>query len=74
VSPTGRHGAALVAAIALAVCACNHAPRDATPEGAVRMFIEEMESSADDFTAMKRVYELLGPSEHGVQASFKVVR
>jgi hypothetical protein len=62
VSPTGRHVAALVAAIALTVCACNHAPRDATPEGAVRMFIEEMESSADDFTAMKRVYELLGPT------------
>ena len=42
-------------------CACSHAPRDATPEGAVRVFVDEMESSADDFTAMRRVYDLLGP-------------
>jgi hypothetical protein len=57
VSPA-RHAVLFAAAM---TCACSHAPRDATPEGAVRVFIDEMESSADDFTAMRRVYDLLGP-------------
>jgi hypothetical protein len=52
----------ILAPLALALSACSHPPRDATPEGTVRMFIDEMESSGDDVTAMKRVYDLLGPS------------
>jgi hypothetical protein len=49
------------AAAVAATGACSHPPADATPEGAVRTFIDEMESSADDATAMRRVYDLLGP-------------
>ena len=56
-------GAVLLAGpIALGLGACSHPPRDATPDGAVREFIDEMESSADDPTAMRRVYDLLGPA------------
>ncbi len=59
-SPLGCASGA-VAGLVLALAGCSHPPRDATPEGAVRVFIEEMESSADDLSAMRRVYDLLGP-------------
>jgi hypothetical protein len=41
--------------------ACSRSLPDSTPEGAVRLFIEKMETSADDPTAMKEAYALLGP-------------
>src|ERR1019366_3216617 len=40
---------------------CSHPPADATPEGALRLFLDDMDDS-DDPTAMRRAYELLGPS------------
>jgi hypothetical protein len=40
---------------------CSRAAPDATPEGAVRLWLEKMESAGDDGRAMKEAYELLGP-------------
>lgn len=51
----------LVLALALTLAACSHKPVDATPEGAVRAWIDKMESAADDPEAAKAAYELLGP-------------
>lgn len=48
-------------ALALLLGACSRAAPDATPEGAVRMWIEKMESSGDDARAMKEAYQLLAP-------------
>lgn len=42
--------------------ACSHAPPDATPEGAVRLFLDDMEAASDDSRVMKRAYDLLGPA------------
>jgi hypothetical protein len=52
-------GTLLTAAFAIA---CSHAPLDATPEGAVRLFLDDMEAASDDPRVMKRAYELLGPA------------
>jgi hypothetical protein len=41
--------------------ACSRSAPDSTPEGAVRLFIEKMETSADDPLAMKEAFGLLGP-------------
>jgi hypothetical protein len=40
--------------------ACNRPPPDATPDGAVRAFLEELEASADDPDAMREAYTFLG--------------
>ena len=42
------------------VLACSRAAPDATPEGAVRLFVEKMESGAEDPRAMRDAYTLLG--------------
>jgi hypothetical protein len=54
---------AFVLALALATLpiACSRSAPDSTPEGALRLFIEKMETSADDPTAMKEAFGLLGP-------------
>ncbi len=41
---------------------CTHKSADATPEGAVREWIDLMEGAADDPTAAKEAFALLGPS------------
>lgn len=43
------------------VAACSRAAPDATPEGAVRLWLEKMESAAEDQRAMREAYDLLGP-------------
>ncbi len=48
--------------LVLAPAACSHAPPDSTPEGAVRMFLDDMEAASHDPRVMKRAYELLGPA------------
>jgi hypothetical protein len=48
-------------AILLPLAACSRGAADATPEGAVRLWLEKMESGADDGRAMKEAYQLLGP-------------
>jgi hypothetical protein len=40
---------------------CSHPPPDATPDGALRLFLDDMEDS-DDATSMRRAYDLLGPA------------
>jgi len=40
---------------------CTRTAPDATPEGAVRLFVERMESGAEDPRAMREAYQLLGP-------------
>ena len=55
--------ALLVLAFALGALApaCTRTAPDATPEGAVRLFVEKMESGAEDPRAMREAYQLLGP-------------
>ncbi len=52
---------ALALAFALASGACARPGPDATPEGAVRAFVDKMESSEVDARAVKEAYALLGP-------------
>jgi hypothetical protein len=53
----------LVLASSLAAsAACSHPPPDSTPEGAVRLFLDEMEAASEDPRVMQRVYGLLGPA------------
>jgi hypothetical protein len=41
--------------------ACSHPPADSTPEGALRAFLEDMETATDDPRVMRRIYDRLGP-------------
>jgi hypothetical protein len=50
-----------LAAFAVPV-ACSRPPPDATPEGALRLFLDEMEAAGLDSSATQRVYDLLGPA------------
>ncbi len=52
--------AALVAAVMLA--GCSHAPPDATPDGAVRLFLDDVEGASSDPRLMRAAYDLLGPA------------
>jgi hypothetical protein len=54
-------GVAALAAVALTP-ACSRPPPDATPDGAVRVFLDEMEAADDDPVTGRRVYQLLGPA------------
>lgn len=47
--------------LAVMIAACSRGAPDATPEGAVRLWLEKMESSSDDGRAMREAYLLLGP-------------
>lgn len=49
------------AGFAFAGAGCSRAAPDTTPEGAVRLFVEQMESGAEDPRAMREAYGLLGP-------------
>jgi hypothetical protein len=52
----------LIAVSLIALGGCSRPPQDATPDGAVRLFLDEMEAAGDDDTnAMRRAYDLLGP-------------
>ena len=57
-----RRGAALgLVALALSV-ACSRPAPDATPEGAVRAWLDRMEASDDDARSIRDAYALLGPA------------
>lgn len=43
------------------LAACSRAPADATPEGALRTWIDKMEIGAEDPDAMREAFRLLGP-------------
>lgn len=60
---TARLAVVLGLALTLALtAACSHAPLDATPEGAVKLFLDDMEAASDDPRVMRRAYDLLGPA------------
>jgi hypothetical protein len=42
--------------------ACSHPPPDATPDGVVRLFLDDMEAASDDGRIMRPAYDLLGPT------------
>ncbi len=42
-------------------CGCSRPAPDATPEGAVHVFLDAMETAGDDQASMNRVYDVLGP-------------
>ncbi len=44
------------------VLGCSHAAPDATPDGAVRLWLEKMELSTEDPRVMREAHALLGPS------------
>lgn len=48
--------------LALGLSACSRPPPDATPDGAVRLFLDEMDLAGDDPRAIRRAYDLLGPA------------
>ena len=53
------------AAMSLAVtlsAACSRRPPDSSPEGAVRLFLDEIDAAGDDPPAVRRAYDLLGPA------------
>lgn len=50
-----------LSAAALLFVACSRSAPDATPEGAVRVFVEKMESSGEDPHALREAYALIGP-------------
>lgn len=54
--------AILCAAFALAIAACSHPEPDATPEGALKLWLEQMEESQDDTSVARDAYKLLGPA------------
>jgi hypothetical protein len=43
---------------------CSRPAPDATPEGAVRVWLDRMEESDDDPHAIREAYALLGPAAH----------
>ncbi len=49
-------------ALVLVAAACSHPAPDATPEGALRTWLERMEASEDDSSASREAYQLLGPA------------
>lgn len=40
---------------------CSRPPPDATPERALRLFLDDMDSAGDDPASTRRAYALLGP-------------
>jgi hypothetical protein len=62
-----RHGSIAVAlawsiAVGATLSGCSRPPPDSTPDGAVRLFLDEMEAASDDPAAERRVFGLLGPA------------
>jgi len=51
-----------VASVAGACIACTRPAPDASPEGAVRAWLDRMEASDEDARAIRDAYALLGPA------------
>lgn len=59
---TGRAWAPAAMRLGFAlVTSCSRPPPDATPDGVVRIFLDDMESASEDPKAMRSAYDLLGP-------------
>ena len=59
--PAGGRRAAIAVAV-LALAACTRPAPDASPEGAVRAWLDRMEASDEDAHAIRDAYALLGPA------------
>ncbi|HXN33281.1 MAG TPA: hypothetical protein VN894_15520 [Polyangiaceae bacterium] len=46
----------------VALAGCSHPPPDASPDGAVRLFLDDMEAAEGDARETRHAYDLLGPS------------
>jgi hypothetical protein len=58
-----RVSCALLLAVAFGASGCSRPPPDATPDGAVKLFLEYVEAAGDDDPgAMRHAYDLLGPA------------
>lgn len=53
---------ACLGVVALVLVACRHPAPDATPEGAVRAWLDRMEASDTDPRALREAYALLSPA------------
>ena len=53
---------AVLACSSLAASSCRHPAPDASPEGVVRLFLDDMDFAGEDPNSIRRVYELLGPA------------
>jgi outer membrane murein-binding lipoprotein Lpp len=56
---------ALLAAAVLAasmLAGCSHPPPDSTPDGVVRLFLDDIEGASSDPRLMHAAYDLLGPA------------
>jgi uncharacterized protein YbjT (DUF2867 family) len=51
----------LLASFALGIAGCSRPAPDATPDGALRVWLEKMEAAEDDPAEMRAAYELFGP-------------
>jgi hypothetical protein len=51
----------VIAFATLLAIACSRPPPDATPDGAVRLWLDKMEAATDDPRAMRDAWTLLGP-------------
>jgi hypothetical protein len=52
----------LVLVLSVSALGCSRAPPDATPEGAVHVFLDRMEAASTGAVPMSDVYALLGPA------------
>jgi len=52
----------LLLSLGLVGSGCSRPPPDSTPDGAVRLFLDDMDSAGDDPAAVRRVYQRLGPA------------
>jgi hypothetical protein len=57
----GLLGRRAAIAFALVLVACSRGAPDASPDGAVRQWLEKMESGEGDVREMRDAYQLLGP-------------
>ncbi len=51
----------LLWAVASALAGCSRPPPDASPDGAVRVFLDDMEAAESDARETRHAYDLLGP-------------
>ncbi len=59
---TRAGGGASVGLLLALASGCSHAPPDSTPDGAVKLFLDEMEQASDDPRLMHAAFALLGPA------------
>ncbi|HLK36926.1 MAG TPA: hypothetical protein VKU41_09275 [Polyangiaceae bacterium] len=51
--------------LSLGLPACSRPPPDATPDGALRAFLDEIDEAEDDPPSIRRAFDRLGPAARG---------